>query len=161
VARAHPLARQDSVRFVATLPFDHVLLREGSTLQAFLAGIAQSKGHALKVRTQVQSFESLARMVEANVGIGVLPESAARRHARTMDIALVAIDEEWAVRQRFVVVRDRAALPAYTQRFIALICATGSAPDASGAPALASDAVGDGLSTSAAGPADARRRSSG
>lgn len=161
VARSHPLAGEDSVRFAATLPYDHVLLREGSTLQAFLAGIAQSNGHTLNVRTQVQSFESLARMVEANVGIGVLPESAARRHAQTMDIALVAIDEEWAVRQRFVVVRDRAALPGYTQQFIALICATGSASDAALDPAaaFADAAAGEAVRTSAASRAGARRRS--
>lgn len=122
VPTAHPLASATRAPFSATLPFHHILLREGSTLREFLVSTAATKGYALKVRTQVQSFEALARMVEADVGVGILPESAALRHAKTMDVALVPIDEPWAIRKRHVLVRDKERLPLYTQEFIALIC---------------------------------------
>jgi molybdate transport repressor ModE-like protein len=122
VPTGHPLASATKVPFSSTLPFHHILLREGSTLREFLVGTAAIKGYALKVRTQVQSFEAFARMIEADVGIGILPESAALRHAKTMNVALVPIDESWAIRKRYILVRDKEQLPLYTQEFIALIC---------------------------------------
>jgi DNA-binding transcriptional LysR family regulator len=127
VSSSHPLARSKQVPFTATLPYHHVLLREGSTLHEFLARTAAASGTVLKVRTQVQSFESLARMAEADVGIAILPESAAKRHARTMRVALVGISEAWAVRKRYVLVREHGSLPNYTQEFIRLICDSGAA----------------------------------
>ena len=37
-------------------------------------------------------------MIEAGVGIGIIPESAARRHSRTMQLALVTLDEPGSAR---------------------------------------------------------------
>jgi DNA-binding transcriptional LysR family regulator len=120
VPAEHPLAAKHEVPFLSTLAFDHVALREGSTLHAFMAKTAAAEGVELRIRTQVQSFEALARMVEANVGIGVLPESSALRYSSNMDVKLVAIQEEWSVRKRFVLVRDLNQLPSYMRDYIEL-----------------------------------------
>jgi DNA-binding transcriptional LysR family regulator len=50
-------------------------------------------------------------MIEAGVGIGIIPESAAQRHSRTMRLATVQLDEPWAVRERRILVRELDALP--------------------------------------------------
>lgn len=117
----HPLAQQAAVRFAATFGHDHVMFRQGSTLQAFLDGIARSSGTELNVRTHVQDFESLVRMVEAGIGVGVIPESAARRHARNLKIRLVALEDDWCIRQRYVIVRQTRQLAQYVRDFVDLI----------------------------------------
>lgn len=108
---AHALAARRSIAFGETLAFEHIGLHEGSTLLAFLRGLLERNGYDRALRVKVRSFEAMCRMVEAGVGIGVVPESAARRHARTMSIALIAIDEPWALRERIVLVRALDALP--------------------------------------------------
>lgn len=107
----HPLARRDAVDFAATLDHDHIGLHEGSTLLAFLRGLMGPADYARRLRVQVRSFEAMCRMVEAGVGLGIVPESAARRHARTMEIALVALTDDWATRDRKLLIRDTKALP--------------------------------------------------
>jgi DNA-binding transcriptional LysR family regulator len=74
-------------------------------------------------RVQVTSFEALCRMAEAGVGIAVVPRSAALRHGRTMALAIVPLRDDWAPRQRRVVVRDAQAAPAYVQDLIEAVCA--------------------------------------
>jgi DNA-binding transcriptional LysR family regulator len=65
----------------------------------------------------------MCRMAEAGVGIGVVPESAAIRHVQTMQIALIKIDEPWAVLKRYVLVRELDALPRAAQALVAELVA--------------------------------------
>ena len=110
-AKAHPVSGRDKVRFSDTLSFEHVGLHEGSTLHAFLTEIVQREGKCYPVRIQVRSFEAMCRMIEAGVGIGILPESAARRHSKTMELAILELDEPWAIRERSLLVRHLDGLP--------------------------------------------------
>ncbi len=107
----HALASRKSLSFSETLAFQHISLHEGSTLLAFLRSLLQEHGFDRTLRTKVRSFEAMCRMIEAGVGIGVVPESAARRHAHTMNLALITLNEPWALRERAVVARAVDALP--------------------------------------------------
>jgi hypothetical protein len=75
-------------------------------------------GASLALRIQVSSFEAICRMIEGGVGIGIIPESAARRHSRTMQLAILKLDETWAVRERSMLVRELDALPGSTRALI-------------------------------------------
>jgi DNA-binding transcriptional LysR family regulator len=118
----HPLAKGGRISFSSTLDYEHIGLHEGSTLQHFLNSIVAENGQQLKLRIQVRSFEAMCRMIETKVGIGVLPQSAASRHARTMQLALVELAEPWAVRERSIVVQELASLPQYARELVDLIC---------------------------------------
>ena len=107
----HPLAAGGPIGFAETLGFAHIGLHEGSTLLAFLRGLMARHGYDRALRVKVRSFEAMCRMVEGGVGIGVVPESAGRRHAQTMRIALVGLTEDWALRDRCVVWRAGSPLP--------------------------------------------------
>jgi DNA-binding transcriptional LysR family regulator len=122
----HPLANAGSVSFAETLEHAHIGLHEGSTLLHFLTRVVSDRGQRLNLRIQVRGFDAMCRMVEANVGIGVLPQSAARRHSRSMKLALVELTDEWAVRERSIVVQDLEVLPAYAQELVEMIRASGS-----------------------------------
>ena len=78
-------------------------------------------GGELNLRIQVASFEAICRMVEAGVGIGVIPETAAVRHSRTMSLRILSLDEPWVGRERSVLLRDREALPACARALVDLL----------------------------------------
>ncbi len=114
----HELARRKQIRLDEILHYPHIGLHDGSTLLAFLREQVESRGLTLALRIQVSSFEAICRMVEAGVGIGVIPESAALRHRQTMDLAIVQLDEPWAVRERSMIVREVEALPGCVRALI-------------------------------------------
>ena len=108
---SHPLAGRERVSLRDTLQYQHIGLHDGSTLLTFLREHVETLGGTLSLRIQMSGFEAICRMVEANVGIGIIPESAAQRHSRTMRLATVQLDEPWAVRERRILARDLNALP--------------------------------------------------
>lgn len=108
----HPLAMASrEIAFADTLDYPHVSLHEGSTLHAFLTDLVRDQRRKLQIRIQVRSFEAMCRMIEAGVGIGVVPLSAALRHSKTMQIEISELADAWAVRERAVIVRDLEGLP--------------------------------------------------
>ena len=117
----HELASRKAVTLKQTLAFQHIGLHEGSTLLSFLRDQVERMGESLSLRIQVSSFEAVCRMVGAGVGIGIIPESAAVRHSRTLKLATVELDEPWAVRERSILVRDLEALPATVRALIATL----------------------------------------
>lgn len=123
VPRGHRLARRKRIDFAQTLDEDAVGMQEGSTIQTFLAQVTEKLGKPLKLRIQLSSFDAMCRMIGAGVGVGVVPESAARRNLEPMNLVQIELNDAWAVRERFVLVRDGEALPAYAQSLIDTLCA--------------------------------------
>jgi DNA-binding transcriptional LysR family regulator len=111
VPRKHPV-RARKLAFARLLDHDFVGL-EGNTVisQMMLAQAAQA-GKPLRLRVQVKSFDVVARLVQAGLGIGVLPEEAAHAFAKPMGLRLVLLADAWARRRMFVCVRQYASLPA-------------------------------------------------
>jgi DNA-binding transcriptional LysR family regulator len=112
-----------AVAFTDTLAFDHIGLHEGSALRAFLQRICDDLHRPLKLRIEVSNFEGACRMVEAGVGVAVMPESAARRHALAMQIRTVPLRDAWSLRQMHVCVRSLDALPGFARDLIDLLIA--------------------------------------
>lgn len=128
----HELTQHDAVNFRETLRYPHVGLHDGSTLLQFIRDRVADLGEELSLRIQVFGFESACRMIEAGVGIGILPESSALRYRKTMRIQLIDIREEWARRERSVVVRELEALPPFGQELVREICHWGAGSTGSG-----------------------------
>lgn len=112
VPAAHPLAGCASAAFLDTLDEQYVGLHQSSAIHRFLLRRAELAGRDFNPRIQVNSFEAICLMIEAGVGIGVLPASSAQRHAKAMRIALVPLSDAWAERELKIVARDRELLPA-------------------------------------------------
>lgn len=118
VPTSHALAARKSMRFVDTLDEPHISLPEGSALANFLPPLARAIGRPLNFRIQVSSFESICLLVEAGVGIGIISRSSALRHARTMKLALVSLEDDWARRELKIVSRTGIALPRLAQDLV-------------------------------------------
>jgi DNA-binding transcriptional LysR family regulator len=120
-AAAHPLAGREAINFAETIEFDYVGLPEASAIHTFLNQAAAALHKSLKIRIQVGNFEALCRMIDANAGIGVLPETAARRHAKTMAIRIIQLNDEWALRNLQICVRSFRLLPTFARTLVDLL----------------------------------------
>ena len=116
--REHAFASQKTIAFADILMEDAVGMHHGSTLQTFLAQVTERLGKPLKLRIQLSSFDAMCRMIGAGVGVGIVPESAARRNLDSMHLALIELTDSWSVRERYILVRDQAKLQPYAQALI-------------------------------------------
>lgn len=114
----HPLAGVREVRFADVLAYDLVGLDRSSSLQRFLAGKAAREGRALRLRVQLRSFDAVCRLVETGVGVGVVPQTTARRAKQTMALSVVDLADEWAVRELTICVRAMDELRPYARRLV-------------------------------------------
>jgi DNA-binding transcriptional LysR family regulator len=124
---SHPLAKLKSIRFDETLDFEYVSLPETSTTQAYLNEAADTLHRTLKVRVQAANLAVLCRMAEANLGIGILPESIARQNAKSMAIRTIPLSDDWAKYNMQICVRDLQSLPKYAHDLIDLLGSEGAA----------------------------------
>src|SRR5918993_1229000 len=110
VPHAHPLAGAGEIDFAEVLEHDVVGLDRASALQRFLADKASRIGRPIRLRVQLRSFDAVCRMVEAGVGLGIVPETTARRASRTMAITPVDLQDHWALRELTICIRDLGGL---------------------------------------------------
>jgi len=133
------LARQVGVDFAALLDFDIVGLHLGAALHEQMRERAQAMGRTLNVRVQVRGFDAIAQLVEAGLGVAVLPAVVARRFARIFAVTPLALQEDWARRPYLLAVRTQDVLPAVLQRFVDALCpqpeVDGAVPAAAAVPA--------------------------
>jgi DNA-binding transcriptional LysR family regulator len=110
----HPLAAERApVRFAELAAEPFVGLPSASALQQLYRREAEAVGLPLRERVNVASFDGVRRMVEAGLGVAILPETGAEPHAASMAIAVRPLDEPWATRPLALCVRrDMDALPA-------------------------------------------------
>ncbi|HWP14787.1 MAG TPA: LysR substrate-binding domain-containing protein, partial [Xanthobacteraceae bacterium] len=118
VAKDHPLARRNRIAFAEVLEHDFVGLDRASALQRFLADKASRAGRSIRLRIQLRSFDGVCRLVERNVGVGIVPETTARWAARTMEIRAVQLTDAWALRDLSICMRDYKALAPYARQLV-------------------------------------------
>jgi DNA-binding transcriptional LysR family regulator len=139
VPAGHLLARRKAVRFEALLDHDIVGLHHGAAAHELMRAEAEGQGRPLKARLQVRGFDAIAQLVEAGLGVAVMPAEVAARLAQVFQLKVLRLDEAWAQRRYLLAVRQQDVLPTVVQRFVDALCPPASPPDspteASGAPA--------------------------
>ncbi|MEE1656765.1 LysR substrate-binding domain-containing protein [Microvirga sp. CF3062] len=118
VPHDHVLAARPGISFTEVLEHDFVGLDRASALQRFLAGKASRTGKPIRLRVQLRSFDAVCRMVEAGVGLGIVPETTAHRAARTMAIGTVDLEDHWAARDLTLCIRSLKELPASARQLV-------------------------------------------
>jgi len=98
------------MQFADALHCHFIGLSGDSALQEHIAGHAMRAGKRLQYRVRLRSFDAICRMIESDVGIGVIPETAALRCQQTMDIKCIRLSDAWASRPSADL--SRAILPA-------------------------------------------------
>jgi DNA-binding transcriptional LysR family regulator len=108
--RGHPLSTLRSPSFGSLLDQEFVGLEATNALQQHLGQRAVQAGKTLKLRVRLGSFDAACRMVEAGIGLAVIPEMAARRCRKTAAIRVARLADPWALRELHVCVRRSSDL---------------------------------------------------
>jgi len=106
----HPLAGSKAISISEALDNDFIALNQGSSLLRRLTDAAAANGKMLKVRIQVSSFDGICRMIEAGLGIGVLPRASVRKELLGVSLEAIALTDDWAKRTLYVGVASESGL---------------------------------------------------
>lgn len=106
----HPLASFDEVAFLQTLKYDQIGLHSASSINNRIHAAAKALGEPLRLRIHVPGFDAVCRMVQANMGIGILPLKAFELFGRGLGLTAVHLSDEWSNRTLMLLVRDRESL---------------------------------------------------
>lgn len=120
----HWLARRDAVSFHDLLGEDFVALQQGSSIQAYLERRAEDAGHRIRTRVEVMSFDAVRRMVQARLGIAILPRGAVEPYAGDTQLVMIPIAEPWAERELRIAVRDEALLTRQARALLQFLAAS-------------------------------------
>lgn len=99
------IAKRRRTAFSDCLQAPFISLQQGAALHTFLMNKASSLGARLDVRVQVSGYRAIARLVDAGVGIGVVPKTALEAADRDR-VAVVELTDNWARRDLRVCVRS-------------------------------------------------------
>jgi DNA-binding transcriptional LysR family regulator len=122
VPASHPLAASRSTTLAEALKYDFVGLLSGTPLAARVDYESSRLGRTPNFKIHVRGVETMCRMIAAGLGIGILPEAAARRYLEHMQLRSVAIDEGWAKRRLFIGYRDEGTLRHAARLLVRHLC---------------------------------------
>jgi len=117
----HSLASKRSVSFSEVLEYDTVGMFEGSSIQTYLEGHAARMGKQISYRVRLRGFLAMGRMVENNVGVAIIPDTAAQRCKETMDIRAIRLTDSWATRQLILCARSFKDLPMHVRELVDML----------------------------------------
>jgi len=138
VPKGHPLAERTSIRLEETAKYDHVGLQEGSSLQARVLEEASRNETPIRMRVQVFGFDGVRRMVEAGLGVAVLPQGAVIPYLGTKEFSAMDLDEPWAKRSLLLGFREYRSLPIVARALIECLAPGDVVVESSSALRLAS-----------------------
>lgn len=105
----HPLASVPHVKFSDVLDDDLVALESSASMMRLLTEQAVIEGRTLQLSVQVRSFEAVCRMVQAGLGVGLLPFEGASTMGHALGLVVRPLTELWAERTMLVCVKKERA----------------------------------------------------
>jgi DNA-binding transcriptional LysR family regulator len=112
----HPLAGRAKLRFEQTLQYEHVGQSPSTAVYGMLQRAAARAGRVISYRVVVTNFDAALRVVEADLGISVIPRQIAARGHREGQLRVIALTDSWASRRFAICFRDKRTLqPAAAQ----------------------------------------------
>ncbi len=109
--RDHVLAGQERIRLGAALDFDFVSMNRTSSNTLFLRDTAAKYGKHVRTRLHAHGFEAVLSLVASGVGIAMVPSSVLANRQQSRHVAVIELEEPWALRELNLVVRKDARFP--------------------------------------------------
>ena len=126
VPNDHVLAGFTELRFEQILSYAHVGLNPGSSLLEHLTATASRLGQTINYAVQVTSFDAVMRMVEAGLGVGVLPDGVVAKQHRDTHVIAIPLSDDWAKRELLAGVREKQALPLLARHLLDYLLSSGN-----------------------------------
>jgi DNA-binding transcriptional LysR family regulator len=89
----HNLANKSELSMSEVMNYDIIGFPEYSSAYAFISNVVGEKEFANNVRVSVDNYDTLFRMIENNVGVGVISECTARRYARNAPVKIIPLND--------------------------------------------------------------------
>jgi len=99
---AHPLGGAKKLRFADAMQYPLIWVHSGGALDNLLRTQAGKIAGGYTPQVVVSSFDIACRMIEAGLGIAIMPQSAATAYAGARKFARRALAESWAARDLYV-----------------------------------------------------------
>lgn len=116
--RNHHLGKRRELSFDDIIGEDFVSLENGTAVHRLLSDRAREGGHFMRLRVQVRSFEVMSLLIGQGLGVGILPEKAAKPLREAFGLKLVKLAEPWARRQFAICFRANEELDPSCRRLI-------------------------------------------
>ena len=81
-------------------------LEKGSSLQAMIDKQVQKQNLKIKKKLETVSFEGIRGMVEAGLGIAILPIGAIKPYLKSSKLKKININEKWAERSIKIAIKN-------------------------------------------------------
>lgn len=115
----HPVCSFDSINFSQTLEYNYVGLQEGSSIRSMLCNKASLLGKDINFSVSVLSFSGVLKMVEAGLGVTVIPEGIiSDESAQISGLKKVKLKDAWAERTLQIAIKEYAALPLVAKNLV-------------------------------------------
>ncbi|WP_246796622.1 LysR family transcriptional regulator [Burkholderia perseverans] len=112
IPAGHRLGNALTVRLEDVVGEHFVGLRSDASLMKLLAEQARKLDAKLDVKIRVGSLDALCRMVHVRLGVAVVPQQIGELYINTLNVKLVPIAEDWAVRTLMIACRNLEHLAA-------------------------------------------------
>jgi DNA-binding transcriptional LysR family regulator len=99
VARGHPLANRKSISFAEAARHEFIGLSSDSALGQLLQRVMRETGVRIRTRFEVTGQEPVRRLVQAGVGVGILPITGVLPYAEAMGLHCIRLSDKWATYQ--------------------------------------------------------------
>lgn len=112
------------VEFAELLKYDLIGLDGSAIITKRMATCAAECGERLKMRVQVRSFDAVSKLVQAGMGIGVMPLAVALNFADGMGLRWIHLSDAWATRKMYVCIREIETLPLVGRKLLEILVGT-------------------------------------
>jgi DNA-binding transcriptional LysR family regulator len=118
VPKDHPLTRMELVRFEDSAGYEFIGAPRGSSIDTAMQRASSDLGVSLKMSIRTSGFAAISAMVDAGLGIAVVPESTTPTYAKSYAIAALRFEETWAERRLMICSRDPVTLTPAAAAFL-------------------------------------------
>lgn len=111
VAKDNAFFKEHGIMNMATaLDYDFIGLQSFSSINDNLRDTAHTLNKQLKLRVLMSGFDSLCRMTQVGLGIGLIPKEVYEIFGKPLGLAYLDINEPWANRTLFLVSKPNEVL---------------------------------------------------
>lgn len=117
VPKDHELAQHHTLYFEQSLNYEHIVLRSGTQINYQISKVAMAVNRSIKVRAEIDSYEAMCLLINAGMGIGVLPFESTRAF-QIPNSHFIHLKDNWAKRKLLLGVRNKKDLSTSTKELL-------------------------------------------
>jgi DNA-binding transcriptional LysR family regulator len=107
----HPLAGRTEIAFAEILEFDLITLVSGTAIHGWAVAAGARMARKTRLVMEVVSYESMRKMVQAGLGVAVIPEPNIVPYKDLLGLSAIPLSDSWAAMELSLVFRKTGEAP--------------------------------------------------